>query len=434
MTEIVMPRLSDSMQEGTLLRWLIADGAQVERGQELIEIETDKATMTYESEVRGILQVVVPEGSTVPVGEVIARVGEVSPAGATPAGAASAGAASAGAASAAPATPGSDVRAPAPGPTLHGNGSDGGGDRAAAAAAALLATPVARRLARAHGIALAQIAGSGPRGRITKADVAQAAGIEAVPRQTPAPPAAPACAAATGSAEASARGKTTVAELSRLQQLIARRMAQAKATVPHFQVQTEAIMDGAIALRSQLKALANPGAPTPSFNDIIIKACAIALGEHPRVNGSYEDGRFQLHGRINIGFAVAAQDALIVPTLFDADTKSLGTIASDTASLAERVRSGTITPAELAGGTFTVSNLGMYEMTAIAPVINPPQAAILGVGTMRDALARAGGEIVDRTLVTLTLSCDHRILYGADAARFLRGVKRALEAPLRLLL
>jgi pyruvate dehydrogenase E2 component (dihydrolipoamide acetyltransferase) len=446
MTAIVMPQLSDSMQEGTILRWLIADGAPVARGEELLEIETDKATMTYESEVEGILEVVTPDGATVPVGEVIARLGDgsrvapVSDAGASaPAGdLASAGAAglfapagdlvSAGAAG---------LSAPATAPRR--NGSNGGGDRAAAPAVALLATPVARRLADAHGVALAQIAGTGPRGRITKADVAQAAGIETAPRYTtaaPAPPAVPAApdAPSPGPTEGGAKGSTTVEELSRLQQLIARRMAQAKATVPHFQVQTEAIMDEAIALRSRLKALADPTAPTPSFNDIIIKACAIALRQHPRVNGSYEDGRFELHSRVNIGFAVAADDALIVPTLFDADLKSLGTIATESGRLAERVRSGAITPPELSGGTFTVSNLGMYGMTAITPVINPPQAAILGVGALREVLTRVDGEIVDRTLMTFTLSCDHRILYGADAARFLGEIKALLQAPLRILL
>jgi pyruvate dehydrogenase E2 component (dihydrolipoamide acetyltransferase) len=210
-------------------------------------------------------------------------------------------------------------------------------------------------------------------------------------------------------------------------------MATAHATIPSFEVQTEAAMDAALAIRAGLKDVAGDD-PVPSINDLLIKACALALRRHPRVNASYADGRFELHPRVNVGFAVAADEALIVPTVYDADTKSLGAIARDTRELAERVRSGKITPAELSGATFTVSNLGMYGMTAIRPVINPPQVSILGVGAARQVLVRSEGEIVDRTLATLTLSSDHRILYGADAARFLADVQALIEAPLRLAL
>jgi pyruvate dehydrogenase E2 component (dihydrolipoamide acetyltransferase) len=231
-----------------------------------------------------------------------------------------------------------------------------------------------------------------------------------------------------------ARGAVTEQEPSRLLGLIARRMADAKTTIPHFQVETEVAMDAAIALRAQLKEAAAEGDAVPSFNDLIVKASAIALRRHPRANGSYRDGRFDLHERVNVGVAVAADDALIVPTVFDADTKSLGQIARDVRDLAGRVRAGTIAPADLEGGTFTVSNLGMYGMSAITPVINAPQAAILGVGALRPVLARVDGEIVDRTLMTLRLSCDHRILYGADASVFLAEIRDLLEAPMRLAL
>jgi pyruvate dehydrogenase E2 component (dihydrolipoamide acetyltransferase) len=211
-------------------------------------------------------------------------------------------------------------------------------------------------------------------------------------------------------------------------------MAQAKATIPHFQVQAEVVMDEAVALRARLRELAAPDAPVPSLNDLVVKACALALRRHPRVNGSYDDGRFELHARVNIGVAVAAPDTLVVPTVFDADARSLGAIAAESRRLAERVRSAEVTPAELSGATFTVSNLGMYGMSAIVPVINPPQAAILGVGATRQVLARIDGKIVDRTVMTLTLSCDHRILYGADAAAFLADVRDLLQAPLQLAL
>ena len=211
-------------------------------------------------------------------------------------------------------------------------------------------------------------------------------------------------------------------------------MSESKATIPHFQVQAEAGMDALIALRSELKALGEHAAPVPSVNDFIVKACALALRAHPRANGSYRDGRFELHAAVNVGIAVAAPDALVVPTVTDADRRSLREIATESRRLAERVRDGKITPPELSGATFTVSNLGMYGMTAITPVINPPQAAILGVGAARAVPALEDGRLVERHLMTLTLSCDHRILYGADAAQFLSDIRDALEAPLRLML
>jgi pyruvate dehydrogenase E2 component (dihydrolipoamide acetyltransferase) len=168
----------------------------------------------------------------------------------------------------------------------------------------------------------------------------------------------------------------------------------------------------------------------PSFNDMIVKACAVALGEFPRANGAYRDGRFELYSRVNVGIAVAAQDSLVVPTIFDADRKSLGDIAREASALAAKVRSGSVTPPELSGGTFTVSNLGMYGVTEFNAVINPPQAAILAVGAMEPRAVVHEGEIAARHRMTVSLSCDHRILYGADAARFLARVRALLEQPL----
>jgi pyruvate dehydrogenase E2 component (dihydrolipoamide acetyltransferase) len=223
-----------------------------------------------------------------------------------------------------------------------------------------------------------------------------------------------------------------VVPLTRLQQVVARRMAEVKATVPEFQVETEVDMAAALDLRRRVKEQAGDE-PVPSLNDLVVKACAAALTRHPRANAGYRDGAFELYGRVNVGIAVAADDALVVPTIFDADQKALGQIARDARRLAARVRDGSITPPELAGGTFTVSNLGMFGMTAITPVINAGQAAILGVGAIRVVLARGeDGDLVDRHLLTLRLSCDHRILYGADAARFLGDVREGLEHPLRL--
>ena len=392
MTDITMPKLSDSMESGTILTWLKADGETVAAGEELVEIETDKATMTYESPEAGTLAIVAAAGEAVVVGALIAHVGQGSQA----------------SASAPP-----DPVAAGPAPPV----------------AAVAATPIARRLAAAHGLDLTSIVGTGPRGRVTRADAAAAAGIAAPPTPTPAASAAPPPIAAP----APAGDGVVVRDLTRLQQVVARRMAEAKATVPEFQVQTDVAMDAALALRAELKAT---GAETvPSVNDLIVKASALALRAHPLANGSYRDGGFALHPRVNVGIAVAATDALVVPTITDADTRSLGSIAAEARRLAARVRDGSIAPPELSGGTFTVSNLGMYGMTAITPVINVPQAAILGVGAARTVLARGvDGEIVDRRLMTLTLTCDHRILYGADAARFLATIRELLEQPLRLAL
>jgi pyruvate dehydrogenase E2 component (dihydrolipoamide acetyltransferase) len=428
-TEITMPRLSDSMEEGTILKWLIADGGRVHRGEELVEIETDKATIAHLSEGEGTLEILAPEGSTLPVGAPIARLGEGV---AKPLPAVSPVPASTQAATQAA------LVEPIP---ISPNGSG---------SVAVPATPLARRAARLHEVRLELLTGSGPRGRITRADVFRAAGLETPPPRRAADQESRSLSTPAGGTRAGARtraggpsetttpnggakGETRRIEANRRQQLVARRMAEAKATIPHFQVQSEVEMDRAIALRVGLKG-STKGDGVPSLNDLLVKASATALSRHPRANGSYREGGFELHSRINIGMAVAAEEALVVPVVMDADRKSLGAIARETRQLAERVREGSITPPELSGATFTVSNLGMFGMSAITPVINPPQAAILGVGALRETLARREGEIVDRTLMTLTLSCDHRILYGADAARLLAEITELLEAPLSLAL
>lgn len=244
---------------------------------------------------------------------------------------------------------------------------------------------------------------------------------------------------------ATAKGETTIVELTRTQQTIARRMAESKATIPDFALQMEIDMEACVALRTELKRLSPEQAPT--YNDMIVKACALALHEHPRANGGYRDGKLQLHSRVNVGVAVAVAtdpaspagaaatgDALVVPTLFDADLKSLGEIARETRALAERVRAGTITPPELGGGTFTVSNLGMYGVRSFTAIVNPPQAAILSVGALAPRAVVLAGEVLARNTLTVTLACDHRILYGADAARFLARIRELLEEPAALAL
>ena len=209
-------------------------------------------------------------------------------------------------------------------------------------------------------------------------------------------------------------------------------MAESKATAPDFQISLDVDMTEAVALRARLKQVSDPA---PSFNDMVVKAAATALREHPRVNGAYRDGKWELYEKVNIGVAVAADDALVVPTVFDADSKSLGQISRDARAAIEKVREGTITPPELAGGTFTVSNLGMYGIESFIAIINPPQAAILTVGALaKKPAVDDEGNVVARAQMTLTLVCDHRILYGADAAKFLARVKELLQQPLSLAL
>ena len=411
-----MPRLSDSMEEGTIIKWLKAEGDEVARGDELVEIETDKATMTYEADTDGVLQIVAAEGDTLPVGEVIARLN--GGAGAAGDGASGGGRrASEGAEpEAAPAPPPEPEPEPAPEPEAAPAPQGNGGER-------VKASPIARRMAREKGLDLSSLSGTGPGGRIVKADVEGAtAPTPDARRPTPETPTPD---TQTG------KGSSELVELTRTQQLIARRMAESKATVPDFALDMDIDMAAAVAMRAQLKDVAEV---VPSFNDMVVKACALALREYPRANGSYKDGRYELHARVNVGVAVAAQDALIVPTVFDADRKSLGEIARATRELAGKVREGTIAPPDLSGGTFTVSNLGMYGITSFTAVINPPQAAILAVGAIEQRPVVVDGEIVPRHRMAVTLACDHRILYGADAAEFLARIRDLLQAPASLAL
>jgi pyruvate dehydrogenase E2 component (dihydrolipoamide acetyltransferase) len=464
--EIVMPRLSDSMEEGTVLRWLKSVGDEVAVGDELVEIETDKANMVYEADLAGTLvEVIAQEGDTLPVGETIARVGEagevVSDGGGGAGGAAAAERAGAeddgeaqtadepaiehrSAAAAAPTPPSPAPTSPAPaGPATAPPGQAATGD------GRVKASPIAKRIARDRGLDLHGVSGSGPGGRIVKADVerALAAGPAAAPGGAPSvaaqPPAEQPAAQAEPAAPTpgvsekpeTAKGQVEVVELTKLQQTVARRMAESKATAPHFYLQAEFDMTAAVTGRAKLKAMAKEGEAVPTFNDMVVKACAIALREHPRANGAYRDGKIEQYSRINVGVAVAAQDALVVPTVFDADLKGLRQISAETRALAARVRDGSITPPELSGGTFTVSNLGMYGISNFHAVINTPQAGILAVGELKaKPVVTDSGEIEPRQMMGVTLACDHRILYGADGAIFLRRVRELLEEPLGLAL
>ncbi|HEY1356172.1 MAG TPA: dihydrolipoamide acetyltransferase family protein [Solirubrobacterales bacterium] len=460
MADVVMPRLSDSMEEGTILQWLKQVGEEIAIGDELVEIETDKANMAYEADVAGTLtEILVQEGDTVAIGTPIAVVGDSGngssaraagpvteegssssrddAAGDDPSSAPPAAVAE----DSAPEAPAAQSEAPAA-PAPSGGGADGRPK----------ASPLARRLAKERGVELGAIEGSGPGGRIVKADVeaaaASAAGAGAVAGDTPGiadagarpgpslplPGRAGAEQMPEYSGPETARGQVAYEDLSKLQATVARRMAESKATAPHFYLQAEVDMSRAVEARALLKSAAREGEVVPSFNDMVVKACALALREHPRANGAYRDGRFELYSRVNVGIAVAARDSLVVPTVFDADRKGLRQIAADSRGLAERVRDGSITPPELSGATFTVSNLGMYGIDSFSAVINPPQAAILAVGAIAERAVARGGELGTAHLMSVNLACDRRILYGAEGAEFLARVRTLLEEPLLLAL
>jgi pyruvate dehydrogenase E2 component (dihydrolipoamide acetyltransferase) len=408
-----------------------------------------------------LVEIVAGEGDTVAIGEVIARLGEAGEAPSGGGGEESAGAEQLGGedgeqgevgegpesdqspddeaepaedAESAPVATEEDSEAPA----VQGAPSDGNGR--------VKASPVARRMAAEMSVDLSSLEGSGPGGRIVKADVlaaadgADGAGAQAEEASAPEtgsatsaedkPEAPPSERPAAG--DAGAKGETETIELTRLQKTVARRMAESKATAPDFQIHIDVDMSACVALRAQLKEVMERA---PSFNDMIVKASALALREYPRVNGAYKDGSFELYSRVNVGVAVAAQDALVVPTIFDADKKSLGAISREARGLAGKVRDGQISPPELSGGTFTVSNLGMFGVDDFVAVINPPQAAILGVGAMnKKPVVDADGRIVARDIMGIRLSGDHRILYGADGAQFLGRIKDLLEQPLQFAL
>jgi pyruvate dehydrogenase E2 component (dihydrolipoamide acetyltransferase) len=379
MPEVVMPRLSDSMEEGTIVRWLKQEGEEVSRGEALAEVETDKATVTFEADADGTLRILVGEGETVPIGRLIAQIGEVAA------------------------------------PAREANGR-------------AKASPLARRVARESGVDLSQVTGSGPGGRIVKSDVTAAA-----------KPAATAAANAAATAQPPSRptgnkGAVTIQQPTRTQVQIAQRMSESRATVPAFALHVDVDMEPAVTMRAQLREAARSGDVVPSYNDMVVKACGLALRDHPRANAAYRDGAFERYERVNVGIAVATDDSLIVPTVFDADGKSLIEIARETRTIVARVRGRQITPAELSGATFTVSNLGMYGVASFEAIINPPQAAILAVGELRELPVVRAGQIVPGSRMSIVLSCDHRILYGAQAAQFLARIRQLLEQPVNLLL
>lgn len=438
MPEVIMPRLSDTMEEGVLSRWLKKEGDAVRQGDVIGEIDTDKATMELESFDDGILEkLLVPEGSTVAIGQPLAVIGDGSGSGtvgAKPGAAATAPPAVAAPAVAAPAgSPGAAPGDAAP-PLAAGAASRG------PAPWRVLSSPLARRVAAAHGLDPATITGTGPGGRIVRADVeaavaaaesghgSQAAKAAQPPSDiTPRIPAVPAVPGAVPAAD------SLEIPLTQMRKVTARRLTES-AGAPHFYLTVIVRVDRLFAFRSEVNERFADRNIKVSVTDLLVRGCAVTLRAHPQVNSSWAGDRILAHRRINIGVAVALDDGLIVPVVTGADAKSLDQIATETRSLAEKARAGTLTLQEFSGGTFTVSNLGMFGIDNFTAVINPPEAAILAVGATTDETFVHDGELQTRRVMKITMTSDHRVLDGATAAAFLRDLKRNLEDPLRIVI
>lgn len=417
---ITMPKLGFDMAEGTLVRWVKQIGDEVTRGDILVEVETDKATVEVEAFNEGILRgTFVDAGAIVPVGALIGVLGSLEEEIDLDALKAQAAAAAGeedddepGAAQ----TPTSPPSVPAPSqvaPPAAGS-SDG----------MLRVSPVAQRMAMENGIDLRQVRGSGPQGRIVKRD------IEAY-LAAPAP--APAAAPATFAPVSVAR-EDTVVELSRLRQAIGRRMTESKTTLPHFYVTNEVDMAAVMTLRKQLNAALEEQGAKLSVNDFIVKAAALALREFPNLNAVMQGAQLVRRGHIHIGVAVAVEGGLLTIVCRDADTKSLAQISTEVREMATRARSGKVRPDDIEGSTFTTSNLGMYEVDHFIAIINPPEPAILATGSVRQVPVIAGDQVVPGARMKATIAADHRVTDGAEAARFMQAFKRNLEQPVRLML
>jgi pyruvate dehydrogenase E2 component (dihydrolipoamide acetyltransferase) len=400
-----MPRLSDTMEEGTIASWLKKPGEKISKGDVIAQIETDKATMDLTAFEAGTLQeILAPEGSTVAIGQPVARIGN---------------------GAVAPAKKES-VESPAPSePPLQqelisqevssaeeaGPSKENGKTRA---------SPMARHIAAEHGVDLSAVSGSGPQGRVIRADVEAALGAKA--------PLSPQSSVLSPPSDGEER-----VTLSQMRRTIARRMAESTRTIPHFFLTTTVDATEMVKLRKQIvDQMADSGVKI-TFNDLIVKGAALALRKVPEVNVSFAEDSLIRHSHVHIGVAVATDRGLIVPVLRDVDQKTLSQIGRETRDLAERANSGKLQPAEYTGGTFTISNLGMFGVEQFNAVINPPEAAILAVGAIQREPAEREGEMVLRDHMKLTLSVDHRALDGAIGARYLQALKQLLEKPMLLL-
>jgi len=428
-TNILMPALSPTMTEGKLSRWLKKEGEEIKSGDVLAEIETDKATMEVEAVDEGFLsKIVVPDGTDgVAVNAVIAILTD------------SAGekvdapkAAPADTSVETPKQPPKETPAPveAKASAPAANGHDDHGER-------IFASPLARRMAKQAGVDLAALKGSGPNGRIVKADVEAGAGKAAPsPKADLAPPAAAAPKPAAP-AEQKITAPHTKIPNSSMRKIIAKRLLESKQTVPHFYLTSNIEIDALLKLRADLNAKSakdGPGSFKLSVNDLVIKACAVALRRHPNVNSTYTEEAIIQYTDVDISIAVAIPDGLITPIIRKADQLGLAAISNAMKDLGARAKSGKLKPEEFQGGGFSISNLGMFGIPEFSAIINPPQSAILAVGAGEQRAVVKNGAIAIATIMTVTLSCDHRVVDGALGAEFLSTLKSIVEDPLSLML
>ena len=437
-TKVTMPQMGFDMTEGKVARWLKKVGDPVKQGEAVVEIETDKVNIESEAQGNGVLrEILVVDGTTVPVGAMIAIIGAPdedltalkAEAGLVAAPPERSAAESKGAEKpAAPAQPiehpersaaESKEAVPAAAPVTAGNGR-------------IKASPLAKRMAQEKGINLAQLAGTGPGGRIVKRDVETATPVIAA-----APVVAPVAFAQPIVAQPGILGpsilKAEEITPTKLRQTIARRMVASKQTVPHFYVTSEIDMAEAMALRSKLNTLVDEAGKI-SVNDMVLKAAAVALTRFPGINASFGENVIVRHGTVNMGIAVALEQGLITVVVAEADRKPLAQIAREAKDIVNRAKNGKARPEEMQGSTFTVSNLGMFDVDQFVAIINPPEAAILAVGSVRDVPVVKNGQVVPGKTMKVTISADHRVTDGVEAAKFLQEVKKNLEEPLRLLL
>jgi pyruvate dehydrogenase E2 component (dihydrolipoamide acetyltransferase) len=405
-SQVTLPRLGQGMESGTIVRWLKSEGDQVEKGEPLYELDTEKVTQEVEADSSGtLLKILAGEGEEIEVGKAIAVIGE----------------------------PGEEVaeeepeepeveeapepeaeekveepaeQEPEPEPEPAARRENGG---------RVKASPLARRIARERGIDLASLSGTGPEGRIVAEDVERV-------EKAAAPPAAPAA------APAPAAGEVEVVPLTGMRKAIARRMTEAW-EAPAFQITMTADMTAAIRLREALVARMGEGDAKPTYSDLLTKVCAVALMRHRAVNALFAGDEVHLMPTANVGFAVAVPNGLVVPVQRSCETKTIPQIANERAELVERTRGGGLRQEDLEGGTFTISNLGMYGVERFVAVLNPPQAAILAVGAIEERAVVRDGELTARPILEMTLTCDHRTVDGATASEFLRTVKQFLEEP-----
>jgi pyruvate dehydrogenase E2 component (dihydrolipoamide acetyltransferase) len=425
-TNILMPALSPTMTEGTLSRWLKKEGESVRAGDVIAEIETDKATMEVEAVDEGVLgKILVADGTEgVKVNEPIAILvdqGEAVPASAP----APAPRRAPAPAAAKPEAKAPEAPAPQPAPQ-GGNGHDTGGER-------IFVSPLARRMARQAGIDLTTLKGSGPNGRIVKADIEATVG-QAAPAAVPQPVAAPAPVARPS---ASIAAPHKLVPHSNVRKVIARRLTEAKSTIPHFYVSMDVEIDAMIKLMNELNEKSPKEGPDVyliTINDLVIKASAATLRRVPAVNAAWTDDGMALFEDVDISVAVAIPDGLITPIVRRADQKGLATISREMKDLAGRARAGKLKPQEFQGGGFSISNMGMFGVSEFAAIINPPQAAILAVAAGQKRPVVRQDSLAIATVMTVTLSVDHRVVDGALGARWLREFKRIVEDPLSLLL